>query len=266
MSNVGSISRLPVVAIVLAIATCSIATASPIYNNVHTTNWAGYGTLAPTSTAFTSVTASWTVPTIAPTANDTYLGMWVGLDGLTNSTVEQIGILANYVAGVPSYYGFYETFPSSSVGIDSVTINPGDSLTALITYIGLSHVGDLYRMSLTDNTTGETFSEIAGSGFVNQRANAEWIVEAPTVDGAIAPLSNFGSATFTGASATLNALSPSPISALNNVGIDLISPTNSSAFASALDPSGTSFTVTEAPEPSTLALAAFAGLLLRRRR
>src|SRR5690349_20759751 len=78
--------------------------------NIITHNWSGYAvqTTSPTD-SFTSVSGSWTVPTVSPTAANTYSGIWIGFDGLTTGTVEQIGILANYLAtaGAPEYYAFY---------------------------------------------------------------------------------------------------------------------------------------------------------------
>src|ERR1700733_3657591 len=68
----------------------------PLFHSVATTstNWSGYATEtnlnSPQSGAFTAVSGSWTVPSVIGSGN-AYSSIWVGLDGYSSSTVEQIG-------------------------------------------------------------------------------------------------------------------------------------------------------------------------------
>ena len=79
-----------------------------------------------------------------------------------------------------------------------------------------------------------------------QRSSAEWIVEAPTVGGNIAKLANFGSVTFTSASATINGVTgPINDSSWQSQAINIASSRGSlEDTTSVLTDSGTSFVVT----------------------
>src|ERR671922_218395 len=57
---------------------------------VSSSNWAGYAASGSNGT-FTSASASWTQPAGKCTGGSTYAAFWVGLDGYTSSTVEQVG-------------------------------------------------------------------------------------------------------------------------------------------------------------------------------
>ena len=54
------------------------------------TNWAGYAAAGPAGT-FTSVSSSWTQPTVTCSGQQTFSSFWVGLDGDGTQSVEQIG-------------------------------------------------------------------------------------------------------------------------------------------------------------------------------
>src|SRR5208337_5656798 len=90
--------------------------------------------------------------------------------------------------------------------ISSMTIEPGDSITASVQYIA----GE-FQLSIDDTTRGETFITDESSSKTQsplaQRTSAEWIVEAPSVGNGIASLANFGSVTFTNAYAVINGVS-----------------------------------------------------------
>jgi hypothetical protein len=92
--------------------------------NVQSANWSGY---ADTNDTYNSVASSWTEPTVncansggglggllgglgglgglfgGPTAASAF---WVGLDGFTSTSVEQIGTDSDCNAGTPSYYAW----------------------------------------------------------------------------------------------------------------------------------------------------------------
>ena len=93
--------------------------------------------------------------------------------------------------------------------ITGMTIEPGDSITASVQYITSgTYAGDFY-LSIVDNSrANDSFSTYESSSQTQsplaQRTSAEWIVEAPSVGGSIAAIANFGSVTFTNASATIN--------------------------------------------------------------
>ena len=199
-------------------------------------NWAGYDA---TGGGFTSVTATWVQPAIAPSAAETYAAFWAGLDGDGSSTVEQTGTLAYSENGKVYYEAWYEMYPAAMKTI-SLTISPGDSLTATVTSKG----GGKFTLDLSDNTTGQNASESA-SNTSAEDYSAEVIAEAPSSGTSILPLANFGTVDFTGCS-----FNGEPISAFPWNQIDMVSSGSDGstlAATSALGADGASFSVSTAP-------------------
>jgi hypothetical protein len=98
-----------------------------------------------------------------------------------------------------------------------MTIGPGDSITASVQYLTSGSQAGQFELSITDNSrANDSFTTYVSSAQTQnpgaQRSSAEWIVEAPSLGNNIASLANFGSVTFTGASATINGVT----GAINN--------------------------------------------------
>src|SRR2546426_4242709 len=154
------------------------------------TNWSGYAVTG-SSGSVTDAKGSWKVPTVVgscPSTNQ-YSSFWVGIDGFSSGTVEQTGTDSDCQNGVPTYYAWYEFYPHPSFLIRSLTIHPGDHISAEAHFTGRSFV-----VTVTDVTTGATFStssKVRGA----QRSSAEWIAEAPSGSGRILPLADFGTVT-----------------------------------------------------------------------
>jgi hypothetical protein len=164
-------------------------------------NWAGYAIAAPANSV-SVVRGSWIEPAITcPTTSLQYASFWVGMDGLTSSTVEQTGTLAECNNGVASYSSWYEFFPSSSVNITSLIIRPGNIISAVVRYFLTTNK---FTVTIKDVTTGKSFSHTAAVPTA-VRNSAEWIAEAPsscTYTCTVLPLANFRTVSF-GKSATL---------------------------------------------------------------
>jgi len=127
----------------------------------------------------------------------------VGIDGWppANNTVEQIGT-SQVVLGPNDneYFAWYEMYPAASIRISN-PVQPGDNMNALVTY---NVSTEQFTLSIKD-TTQNWASNIAPFNYDNQNVStADWIVEAPMVNGTLAQLANFGSVTFTQAKATIN--------------------------------------------------------------
>jgi Peptidase A4 family len=168
--------------------------------SVESTNWSGYAATG-SSGAFTSVSASWSQPTVTCGSKTTYSSYWVGLDGYSNSALEQTGTEADCIGGRAEYGAWWEVLPASESDY-SVTVKPGDALTASVVYNG----NGTFTMKLTDSTEGWSKSTTAKGSSGYQDASAEVIAEATEVNGSIAKLSDFGTVDFTGATADGNAL------------------------------------------------------------
>ncbi len=155
------------------------------------TNWSGY---ANDGGSYTSVSSSWVQPSISCTSTNTYSSYWVGLDGFSNSALEQTGTEADCISGRATYGAWWEVLPASESVYSGATVKGGDHLSASVTFNG----GTSFTMSLTDSTQGwtKTTTHAGSSGF--QNSSAEVIAEATDVGGSIAKLSDFGTVTFSG--------------------------------------------------------------------
>jgi hypothetical protein len=158
--------------------------------NTTSTNWSGYAVTG-TPGSVTDVTASWVVPAIQGTcpATNQYSSFWVGIDGYSSNTVEQIGTDSDCQNGNPVYYAWYEFYPHLSYGVQ-MTIQPGDTISAEVK----AGAKGLFTVTLTNMTSNETFSTSAKMPSA-KASSAEWIVEAP-YSGGVLPLPNFGTAKF----------------------------------------------------------------------
>src|SRR6266496_2018828 len=180
---------------------------------VSSSNWAGYAATGAAG-SFTSVSASWTQPTASCAGGSQYAAFWVGLDGYTSKTVEQIGTEADCTGPnpqTPQYYAWYEVFP-------------GAKFTGTVTSQG----NDEFRLVLEDITQGWT-QTINATQAGADLSSAEAIAEAPsnTSSGSsVLPLTNFGSVNFTGVTVngtSLDTLDPVQISMPDTSGAGMAS-------------------------------------------
>ncbi len=167
-------------------------------------NWAGYvvqtSFTSPHAQAIDAIEAVWNVPLVDCSGvgkSDYAAAFWIGIDGFSSASVEQIGTDSDCITGVPVYYAWYELYPRDSVTLD-IPLNPGDEVHATITYIG----NQQFRFALQDITSGQNIS-ITETSTIAERISAEWIAEAPLYQHKILPLSDFGPVSFINASVTV---------------------------------------------------------------
>jgi hypothetical protein len=156
------------------------------------TNWSGY---AVPGTGATHVIGTWIEPAVTCSVGEnSWSSPWVGIDGNTSNTVEQIGGDSDCQNGTAVYYAWYEMYPKNVVGL-SMAVHPGDSLTGEVTYTS----SGAFILTLTNNSTSASFQTTQNSKNA-KRTSVEWITEGPS-NGL---LSNFGSMSFSAASATIS--------------------------------------------------------------
>lgn len=160
-------------------------------------NWSGYSVTGPQGSV-SFVAGSWTVPAVQTcTSTNTYSSFWVGIDGFSSNSVEQLGTDSDCSNGVPTYYAWREMYPQPGFYINTITVQPGNVIYASVSYTG----HNAFTLYMKDITTGVSFSYSARAHV--DRSSAEWIVEAP-YSGGILPLANFGTAYFTSDTATIS--------------------------------------------------------------
>jgi Peptidase A4 family len=148
-------------------------------------NWSGY---AVTGSGYNSVTAKWIVPAVTASRKATYSSDWVGIDGYNNSDLIQTGTESDYYNGSAHYAAWWEILPAAETVIPSITVKPGDTVTASIS----RRSGSSWTITITDG--GKSFTTT--QTYTGPQTSAEWIEEAPTVGGRVAPLANYGQTTF----------------------------------------------------------------------
>jgi hypothetical protein len=155
------------------------------------TGWAGYE-LSGADGAFSSVAASWTEPGATCVKGDQDVAFWVGLDGVSSDSVEQIGTEADCTSGTASYLGWYEMYPASPVYFSNA-VAPGDVLTASVTFSGTR----TYTLVLADATRGWTRT-VTQQETGLARSSAEVVTSGPGADSSTPELTDFGKVTYTG--------------------------------------------------------------------
>jgi len=197
--------------------------------NTTSTNWSGYGV---TGGTFTSVSASWTEPTVSCTTNG-IVAFWVGLDGWGSTSVEQDGTGVDCTTGSPQQFAWWETYPANSIQEYDAPVYAGDQLTSTVT----AEPGSVYSMVLTDSTQGWT-EKNAVSAPTARNASAEIVTEAVSSGTGVTALPDFQPIAFSGSKidgTSLQAVGAKPIDMTNGVGALI-------ATTSTADPAG-DFTV-----------------------
>jgi hypothetical protein len=200
-------------------------------------NWAGY--VAKEQGTYTSVTGTWTVPTVPAATPGAADATWVGIGGVQTHDLIQAGTQALVNGnGTVTYTAWVETLPGYSQTV-SLPVTSGDSITATLSQVSQG----IWSVVIQDNTSGQSYS--AQLDYSSSLSSAEWVEEmVSNQNGAFIPLDSFGSVGFTGASATVNGMSQNlaelgaqPLPMVNSAGSVL-------ASVSVLGGDGASFNVT----------------------
>jgi hypothetical protein len=203
------------------------------------TNWSGY--LA-TGGYYTAVSGSWQATN--PTGNGMTTsadGTWIGIGGVSSNDLIQVGT-QNIVSasGQVSTAAFYEMLPASSTTITSLTITPGDQMTASINEVSSGQ----WTISITDNTTNQTYS--INVTYSSSNSSVEWIEEDPSYSSRhLIPFDNFQTAEFNNTatisnsdSLNLNSSDAQPVTMVNQSNQPIATP-------SAINSAGTGFSVSQ---------------------
>jgi len=174
--------------------------------SVRVSQWSGYiaaSDVQNRSPVVSSVSASWTVPEVKLSENDTFSGVWVGIGGYGEDTLIQTGTEQEYVNDRRAYYAWYELLPDYLVRVNNLHVRAGDTITASISLINEN--ASEWLIEISDVTRGEHFEKVVV--YNSSMLSAEWIVERPKVNGAVSTLADFGNVTFTECKATVDGFS-----------------------------------------------------------
>jgi hypothetical protein len=198
------------------------------------------------SRVVSSVSASWTVPEVNASENDTFSAAWVGIGGYGEKTLIQTGTEQQCINGQVTYFAWYERLPDYLVRILNIHVRPGDTITASISLVNEN--ASTWSIEINDVTRGERFEKALV--YNSSRLSAEWIVERPTVNGTISTLADFGNVTFSECKATIEGKTGA-ISNFSYAQLVMYTPQNVQLVTvSPLNDDGSSFTVNYLESPS----------------
>ncbi|KAI1431364.1 peptidase A4 family-domain-containing protein [Xylaria sp. CBS 124048] len=168
-------------------------------NVEYSSNWAG---AVISDEGFTSVVGTIVVPSPRGGGESASASAWVGIDGDTCGTaILQTGLDFTVEGGRVSYDAWYEWFPDYAYDFTDFEVSGGDEIKITVTASSRSAgVATLENLS-----TGASVSHSFRSE-TNELCeyDAEWIVEDYEEGASLVPFLDFGSVTFSGASATQN--------------------------------------------------------------
>ncbi len=226
-------------------ATTNAATLTVSPNS--TTNFSGYIDYAASGQTFTSVSASWTVPTVTCQPGETsWAAQWPGIGDAT--TVQQDGTETDCQNGTPVYWAWYEMYGDAAVNNgyaqelapSSYPVSPGDVMTGAVSLSGAT-----WLLSLADATANWSFStQFASPAGGLSQGSAEWMVEDP--DGCspqCQTLAQYTPVQFTSATATENGQG-GPISAFAPTTLQIEQSSTLLSAPGALNQTGDGFTDT----------------------
>ena len=151
-------------------------------------NWSGY---AITGGPYASITGSWKVTAVSASSRQTFSSTWIGIDGFNDSNLIQTGTEADYYNGSAHYNAWWEILPAAETPISTISVQPGDAMSANIAQITTGANAGKWNIAITDGTRNQTFTTT--QSYKGQLTSAEWIEEAPSVGGRIATLAQYGS-------------------------------------------------------------------------
>ena len=167
--------------------------------NDTSTNWSGAAAFAAKGDSATYVIGQWTVPdVVAPGLGSYYCASWVGIDGDGSPDVLQAGTECDVVSfgffTAKQTYVWWEWYPNYEVQIANFPVTSGDVMFCAICVHSNTEAG----FYLTNLTTGAStsFTKTAPRGTHLVGNCAEWIVEAPTVNGGQSALARYGDVYF----------------------------------------------------------------------
>ncbi len=149
--------------------------------------WSGYAVTG--AGPYAKITGSWNVPAMNCSPGGGDASPWIGIDGWSNKTVEQIGIDLDCVNGKASYHPWVEMYPGPSDYFKD-TVHAGDTLTASVS------VSDgRWILTESDASTGWTKTFHRTPKNPPEQLSAEAILE-DIGSGAAPPVPDFNAVTF----------------------------------------------------------------------
>lgn len=176
-------------------STMSARAPEPMAATEYSSNWSGY--FATTARTPSTVTATWTEPSVSlPSgSSEAHSAVWVGLGGMSNDTSQlvQDGTGQDIAASGSDHFFWYELYPYEDAVAINLPLAAGDQVTATSSWANGTATFGLCNLTRSVCVSYSQASTAPDN-------TAEWIVEAPLVNGQQATPPVFTPVTFSGAS------------------------------------------------------------------
>jgi len=210
---------------------------------VRVSHWAGYLSslgIQNRSQGVSSISASWIVPEVQFSENNTFSSVWIGVGGYGEESLIQAGTEQHCFNGKIEYFVWYELLPANIVRTQSVDVQPGDKVAFSINLLNQNQ--STWQITIDNLSNGNHF-EKTDIFYNSSQKSAEWIVERPMVDKVISKLANFGNVTLTNCTASINGVNGSIKDFTYAPAIMVDSTDNPLTSTSTLSGDGSSFSV-----------------------
>ncbi|WP_274364743.1 G1 family glutamic endopeptidase [Paenibacillus thermotolerans] len=167
----------------------NIRTSSEVRSGWQSGNWSGYAIKKTKRNSFHTISGYWIVPRVKAGRTVAYSSAWIGIDGFRNRSLIQTGTEQDYERGKPVYYAWWEILPAPET-IIRFPVSPGNLMYARISRLRKNK----WMILLRNKTKGWTFKRV--TTYKGPAASAEWIVEAPSINGKTTRLANYGKMRF----------------------------------------------------------------------
>jgi hypothetical protein len=148
-------------------------------------NWSGYAVTS-SKHAISRARSTFIVPALSPPPAG-FASTWVGVGGISRPDLIQAGISEQ--SARPHYFAWWEKLPNPAVPIGNKPVSPGDHVSVTIR----QHSPSRWTISLTDAGRWTWRKTVT---YHSSRSSAEWILEAPTVNGRQSTLPGLTTARF----------------------------------------------------------------------
>jgi hypothetical protein len=147
----------------------------------YSANWSGY--VLSGESGYNVISATWRVPSVGVTSAFSDSDTWIGFDGVKSDDLLQAGTEQGYRPGTGA---FYDAWWQVSPGAQKVKFNvkPGDNIVVSIQQVTTEE----WQIYLADTNTGQSFVQIAN--YYGPVISAEYIEEAPTINGSVVPFAH----------------------------------------------------------------------------
>jgi hypothetical protein len=208
--------------------------------SLNSSNWSGYVVATNLNNPHPSVTeigASWTVPAVSVSRTNSFSAAWIGIGGEFDGSLIQAGTEQDSINGVGTYSAWYELLPNNEVTVGSLSISPGDRVTASISLSDPST--NTWSIEINDSVSGQYYRNVV---YASSMLSAEWILERPRINNVLRNLADFSELKFTGCAATVGG-KVETIRSLPFIEVTLYNQNTELASVSSPASNGSSFTI-----------------------